>query len=120
MRRPVARTMSDRLSQGQHYLYLIFTATPIQKRALIQTSSTAQLKLIAEIVYNALKGQLKLSRKTEKLINKYKSVLTKISEKKQPESRRYKLIYKHWRIILNVLLALKNIILDRLMNHETR
>ena len=104
--------MSSVLKKNKDFLYyLLHKNTPlIQKRAIIFTASETQIAAVAEILFNISAGVIPLPKKTRLLLSKYKSLVQKANKAKGKGVS--KLLTKKYVQVCDLLLSVKNIILD--------
>lgn len=72
-----------------HLLHLLSNANPQQRKAILRTASTEQIKTICEICQNLLSGNIPIA-KVQKL-RSYKKVIRQLADKKIPISKKKKL-----------------------------
>ena len=53
--------MTTLIYQQRHFLHLFVQTTPIQRKALLQTVTTDQMKALSQIAHNIIKGNVPLN-----------------------------------------------------------
>ena len=104
--------MSSTLKKNKAFLnYLLHKNSPLsQKRALIFTPSETQIAAVAEILFNISAGVIPLPKKARLLLIKNKALLQKA--KKSKGRAVSKLLTSKYILVCDLLLSVKNIILD--------
>ena len=61
--------MVDLIQQQRHFLYLVASTTAAQRKAILKTITSQQLKALSQIAYNIIrfKGRLTLPEKKKQL-----------------------------------------------------
>lgn len=108
----LTQKMTTTLVQAKCFLSLLLDNKTLseQKKSLLATSSDSQVKAISLIVQNSLKSDLPVKNSDKKKIHKYRKILKKICNNKLTNSNKKKLIKKHYKIILVILLVLKELL----------
>ena len=103
--------MSKLLRNNAPFISLLLS-TPSRQQAiaLLDTATPEQAKTIAEIGKNLL--LLPLSAKVRLTVNKRRKLLEKLADAKISAKKKYLLISKHFRLILEVLYAAKKGLLE--------
>lgn len=103
--------MSHRIAKRQDFLKLLAkTKQKDSKRrnALIDIANKYEMDAISELILNALKGNIRLSPKLQKQMQKEKINWRKIAEKKCPVNRKKKILKQRGGILASILpIALK-------------
>jgi hypothetical protein len=86
--------MSRLLDQQRPFLELYVRAGLKQRRALIQTLSDSQLRVLSEIVHNVLVGNVPLTPEQQKVLKKYRSVLYVVGDKSIERDRKWQALQK--------------------------
>ena len=97
--------------KNSHFFHLILLTTRNQAKALLETANKYQVLEIVKIIYNLNKNQQILLPKTKNLLNKHKSLISKLTHKNNTDKKNYTLIVKNWIKILNLISSSKNILL---------
>ena len=97
--------MSKNVSLNKQFLHLLLTTSWEQGAALLDTVTTPQALLISEIALNLL--QLPLQKKAAHLVRKKRKVLQKLADKKVGKLAKRKIIRKHYKFLLDLLLSVK-------------
>lgn len=100
------------LDAAAPFLQLIFQASKLQARALLETVDTKQIRAIREIIHNLLEGGFPLTSTEQTYIERRRKVLTRIIRK-----RGYKagdIIGRHHRIVYETLCLVEDYILPLL------
>jgi len=79
-----------RIKKHVHLLHILSKASPQQRKAILNTTSTDQLKSICEICTNLLRGNIP-GVKVQKLAP-YKKVIRKLADKKRGLSSKRKIL----------------------------
>lgn len=89
-----------------HKNFLRFLAdVPLrQLKSLVKTFSRSQVKAIREVVFNVLRGQVKLTPETKKALQPYKKFLRQLAYKGVKKCK----LNRNCRVLLNVLKAAKD------------
>lgn len=75
--------MNDRLRCKWAFLNLLATASPRQRRVLLETISLKQLKTLLEVIYNVIHNrEIILSYSFIKNLYKYRHILRRLAKKK--------------------------------------
>lgn len=104
--------MTATLVQAKCFLSLLLDNKTLseQKRSLLSTSNDSQIRAISLIAENSIKPNVPLKSKDKKKIAKYKKILKKLSSTKLANSNKKRLIKKHYKIILIILLLMKELV----------
>ena len=97
---------SKRLTAVADYLRLLLTTSAEQARSLLLSITTIQVQALSEIAHNLLRSTL--PSKFKKTVAKYKTLLQKLGKKSGSIKIKIKLVKKHLRQVLNVLLSMKD------------
>lgn len=106
--------MSSLLKKNKLFLeYLLDKNTQLnQKQAIIFTGSDTQLNTVAEILYNISTGVIPVSKNTRNLLQKHRLLIKKIN--KVSGKARSKLLRSKYKQVCDLLLSVRNLILDLL------
>lgn len=104
--------MADSLLKVKCYLRLLTDKDVLiqQKKALLSHSSDSQVEAITVLAQNTQKKDLPITNKEKKKLSKYKKILKKLSNTKIAKATKKRLIKKHYKIILIVILILKELL----------
>ena len=96
--------MSKNLRQNRYFLHFLQEAKSLpQKKALLQSVTTEQLKVLTEIIYNLLHSDFPLSKKQLESLRKHKKVLRFLGNKSNSNQRKKHLLKKSVTVIDLVL-----------------
>ena len=95
----------EAISCHKDYLKLLTSAHYSQRRALIDTSTYSQIKLLCEIILNTITGTFDLDEATKQKLYKKKEALKTILKKSTPKRRKQLLLRKN----LSTLEAILNL-----------
>ena len=87
--------MSQRIRKNITFLQLLLSTHRPQKKALLNTISTDQVKAIGEIALNILHGVIPLTAKQKKLLSRYKDTIRVIGHKKKSQRRKKTVLVKN-------------------------
>ena len=102
--------MSKRLRDCDSYIRLLLSGNQLQSEAILVTATDKQVECISEIIRNIL--QLPVGKKTKDLITKYNKLLITLSDKNNTVQHRLDIVQKSHSKILEVLLSVKNKLLQ--------
>lgn len=97
------------LKEQEHFLNLLVTTHPLQKRALIDTASSKQLHLLCESILNIISGDITLDKETKSRLYKNKDLLEDILKRSTPKRRK--------QILLRNNLSLLEIIIKHILKY---
>lgn len=92
--------MSEKVKKEKHFLKFLLNTDEKQQKSLIQTITKSQMNVIIEIIYNALAGNLTISKQDKTALQRYKTVINKLLSKGLSRVKRKKLILKHLKQII--------------------
>lgn len=103
-----ANTMSKRVLNNWAFLHILTESTSNkQKRALLNTATTEQVKAVAEIVANTLAGSLPVPPSARKRLLRYRTGLREIAAQSTSISKRKALLLKFIRALGTLLSSIK-------------
>ena len=102
--------MSPNLNKNKEFIKLLLTTDPRQARALLSTITSKQVEAIVEIAYNLLR--IANSKSDRTVLNKRRSLLKKLINKKISVGKTKKLIVLHKLAILKTLWHFKRVLLQ--------
>lgn len=112
----------NRILENQSILYTLQTADPKLSRAIIKNSRPEIVELLCEIIYNILRGNVKLTPKIQSKLKQYKRKLRcMVCRKRSISSKRKILNQKGGAVFLplilgSVLSGLAGSIADKFLN----
>ena len=71
--------MSNKLSDGCHFLHFLLDTHPKQFDAILKTLNPHQTLLLSEIIVNLLNGYFELSDSEKKELHKFRTLLRRIA-----------------------------------------
>ena len=86
--------MNSLLKREQPFLRLFMTASNEQKKALVKTITTSQMRAVIQIVYNIILGSRNLSELNKKKVRRYKPIILRFIEKGKPLQIRRSILLK--------------------------
>ena len=96
--------MSKRIWDSWAFLHLLLDSPSIpQKRGVLQTASSEQIKALAEIIANTLAGSLPMPPIGRNKLFRHRKGLRDIADKSTSLTRRKTLLIKHLRQVLILL-----------------
>lgn len=109
--------MSATLVQAKCFLTLLLDkkSSREQKRALLCSANENQCKAISLVIQNSLKENVPVKNTDKKKISKYKKILKKICKKTISNRKKLNLIKKHYKIVLIIILIMKQLLEQVLM-----
>ena len=104
--------MSATLTKARSFLALLIDNKTLtqQKRSLLNTTNDNQLQALTLIAQNSLKDNIPINDVQKRKIHKYRKILKKIASKNLSNKSKKKLIKKHYKIILLILIILKELL----------
>ena len=87
------------------YLRLLLNTTVEQARSLLLSATSKQAEALCEIAHNLLRSTI--PSKLTKIAAKYKTLLQKLGKKTGSIKSKIKLVKKHFRQVLNILISIK-------------
>lgn len=105
-------TMTSTLVQAKCFLRLLLDKKTLigQKKALLFSANENQCQAVSLVIQNSLKENVPVKNTEKKKILKYKNILKKIAKKTLSKKNKLKLIKKHYKIILIILLIMKQLL----------
>ena len=92
------------------FLHLYIRSSPSQHHALIESMSKTQLHALLEVIFNVLKGTIKLSMSNKTLLSRYKKIIRQVVDRHISSKNKQDLLQKYRKIFrLIVRLCLKRI-----------
>lgn len=91
--------MSQRIKKNISFLQLLLNTHKSQKKALLDTISTEQLKTIGEIALNILHGVLPLSANQKKALSRYRNAIRLIGQKGASQRRKKSTLVKNIKVV---------------------
>ena len=86
-----------------HFIGLLLNTDKRQRRVLLQSISKQQLRAVIEIIYNVLQGYGNITEKDKKYLEKYRSVIRRLVDKRISSLSRKKLLIKYFFIVHRLL-----------------
>lgn len=87
--------MSQRIRKNITFLKLLLSTHRSQKKALLNTISSEQLKAIGEIALNILHGVIPLTAYQKKVLSRYKDAIRLIGHKSKSQKRKKTALVKN-------------------------
>lgn len=108
--------MFKRLTSNLHFINLLLDTDikKIQKKVLIETTTTEQLKTILEIVGNVLYGNIPISDVSKRKLRKHKTLLQTLWHDRSTLSKKRKYVLRHYSAINNVVQSARTFIIKQL------
>ena len=100
--------MNSLLKKEQPFLRLFVTASNEQKKALVKTITTSQMRAVIQIVYNIIRGRRNLSESNKRKVRHYKSVILRFIEKGKPLQIRRSILLKDLPIFVLLVQTIKD------------
>lgn len=95
--------MSVKLEKEKYFLKFLLDTSEKQQRVIIQNITKPQMRVIIEIIFNALKGNLILSENIKNKLKRFRNVIRKLVSKIVTFSARKQLLLKHLRQIIQLI-----------------
>lgn len=93
------------------FIDLLYNCSHNQRFSLMKTASNNQLKLILELVYNLVYGNIPISTDTKKLLSRYKPLFRTLTSSTSLDTKK-KLLLKHYNVFILILRAIQKFIED--------
>ena len=107
--------MSKLISRNAAYFRLLLdTTSSVQKKLLIKSITTDQLKALVEIVVNLLSGTLSINPKDKYKLKKRRQLIRQIADTRITLRKKKKLLFHHQRLFTLVLHSVKRSLRQRL------
>ena len=74
--------MVELIKQQAHFLKLVVHTTPTQRKALLQTITRQQLRVVCQFAYNILRFTIKLTSSEKARLKRYKRFVYLLGNKK--------------------------------------
>jgi len=87
--------MSQRIRRNINFLQLLLSTHRAQKKALLNTINSEQLKAIGEIALNILHGIIPLTSPQKKVLSRYRDAIRSIAHKQHSLKREKTTLVKH-------------------------
>ena len=100
--------MNSLLKKEQPFLRLFMTASHEQKKALVKTITTSQMRAVIQIVYNIIRGSRNLSESNKRKVRRYKPVILRFIEKGKPLQIRRSILLKDLPIFVLLVQTIKD------------
>lgn len=100
--------MSQKLKNNWIFIQLLTNTTQGQVKALLNSSSTAQIASLIEIVFNFLKGNIPVTPTTLEHLRKYRHFLRKLTDKSISYATKKKAFIKNQKVIVYFLKQVKS------------
>lgn len=95
--------MRQSILKEAHCIGLLLNTDKRQRRVLLQSISKQQLRAVIEIIYNVLQGYGNITEKDKKYLEKYRSVIRRLVDKRISSLSRKKLLIKFIFIVHRLL-----------------
>lgn len=89
------------------FIDLLYDCSHKQRVALLQTSNTQQLKLILELLYNLVGGNIDISKQSRTELKPHTNVLNKLTSRRISLVKKRGLLIKNYKVFLLFLKAVK-------------
>ena len=86
--------MSCRMRRNSALLRYLQKAKPTQRKALLKVISDDELKTICECILNILQGTVKITPKVKRELQKHKTCLRKLGDKKVSVGQNVKCLFR--------------------------
>ncbi len=103
---------SSNLKEASAFLQLLFKASNLQARALLETMDTKQIRAVREIIFNILNETIPLTEHEQDLVDKRRKILQRIIRLKGYKSS--DVTARHHRVVYKTLCMVKEHILPLL------
>jgi ribosomal protein S20 len=100
--------MSDLVKREKHFLKLFLSTSNAQRRALINSITSSQLKAVVQIVYNALQGNLTVNDRVIRALKESRLVIRRFVSKDLTHQQRKRLLSKYTKQFLLLLKPVVN------------
>ena len=97
--------MSFRMRKNAQLLRLLTKAKPEQKKAILKTLSNDQVKAVCQCVLNILHGTIGVTKKVRNRLEKHKTCLRKLGDKKVSVNHKRKILIQKGSGFLDSLLG---------------
>ena len=95
--------MSTLVKNQRHFLRLLVSIKPLQRKAILQTLSDQQVQAVIQIIYNILEGNCSLPEKDKKKLKRYKAIIRQLVFKGMRMKQRKRLLVKYHFVIAALL-----------------
>ena len=100
--------MSKRVWRNWAFIHLLIdTSSTRQRKSVVNTATSEQIKTLAEIIANTLAGSLPITPAGKKQLSRVKNALRSISKSKVSVPERKRLIIKNFSCIIKLLSYVK-------------
>lgn len=96
--------MSRQLKAHRHYLELLRTAQPQQRKALLQTITDKQLDAVCACAYNLIRGNVPVSPAQKKKLSPHKVHIRKLADKSLTRQSKKKILNQRGGFFLGTIL----------------
>jgi hypothetical protein len=95
--------MSELVKKEKHFLVLFLSTSDAQRRALINSITSSQLKAVVQVVYNALQGNLTVNDRVIRAVKGSRLVIRRFISKDLSHQQRKRLLSKYTNQFLMLL-----------------
>ena len=95
--------MTEHIKEQRHFLQLLIQTTPAQRKALLQTITKQQLRVLSEITLNILKFKIKLTTSQKSYLKRHKRVLYLLGNRKTGYQQKREAIQNKQRLVYTLV-----------------
>lgn len=105
------------LKSCKHVLHVLKSADPTLRRVILKHAPKQVIAALSQICLNTLRGNVRLSGRTKKLLKRYKNILRELASSTVRDSRKRRLLVQHGGFLGILLSTLLSGIIGSLLNH---
>ena len=87
----------------KYFLQFLLATNINQQRVIISHTTKIQMSVIIEIIFNALRGNLSLSKDIKNKLNRYRHVIRQLVLKRLAFKKRKMLLLKYWKQVIQLI-----------------
>ena len=107
--------MVEQIRQQRHFLRLILQTTSAQRKALLQTITKQQLRVLSQIAYNILKFKIRLTPLEKSRLKRQRRLVYLLADRKAGYSQKKEAILDKQRLIYT-LVKIASVYLESVLN----